>query len=213
MGRSAKAPPADNAYVQFLRRLPLALVAAMVVWLMVRPALDAAVPKFAEVLIRAFEYPRVTRLVPSDHWVEVRRSDFRSGSAIPRVPLTEIHFNTIVLLALHLATARPLSRTQLERLLMAWCVLYLTQSLNLVFHVKTIYALALGEWSGQHYSVFSRNLFSSLQYFTDLPGRFAFPFLLWMGFNWDRVTELVGIADETNETAKKPTTKKRTTNR
>ena len=209
MGRSAKAPPADNAYVQFLRRLPLALVAAMVVWLMVRPALDAAVPKFAEVLIRAFEYPRVTRLVPSDHWVEVRRSDFRTGSAIPRVPLTEIHFNTIVLLALHLATARPLSRTQLERLLMAWCVLYLTQSLNLVFHVKTIYALALGEWSGQHYSVFSRNLFSSLQYFTDLPGRFAFPFLIWMAFNWNHVAVLVGIVDETDVKSRKPSTKKR----
>ena len=96
---------------------------------------------------------------------------------------------------------------------MAWCVLYLTQSLNLVFHVKTIYALALGEWSGQYYSTFSRNLFSSLQYFTDLPGRFAFPFLIWMGFNWDHVAVLVGIADDSAEAPKKPTKKKRTTKR
>lgn len=199
-----EARPADSAYRRFLRRLPVALVIAMVVWLMVRPALDVAVPKLAEVLIRAFEYPRVTRLVASEHWVEVRRSDFRTGSAIPKVPLTEIHFNTIVLLALYLATARPLSRTQLERLLMAWCLLYLTQSLNLLFHVKTIYALALGEWSGQHYSVVSRNVFASLQYFTDLPGRFAFPFLFWMGFNWDRVTELLGIVDEAEEASRKP---------
>ena len=211
MGRSRKSHSAEGAYLQFLRRLPVTLVVAMVLWLMVRPALDVAVPKLAEVLIRAFEYPRVTRLVPSDHWVEVRRSDFRSGSAIPKVPLTEIHFNTIVLLALHLATARPFSRIQLERLFMAWCVLYLTQSLNLLFHVKTIYALALGEWSGQNYNAFTRNLFASLQYFTDLPGRFAFPFLIWMGFNWDRVTVLVGITDEADETPKKPTKKKRAT--
>ncbi len=209
MGRSEKARPADSAYRRFLRRLPLALVVAMAVWLMLRPALDVAVPKLAEVLIRAFEYPRVTRLVPSEHWVEVRRSDFRTGSAIPKVPLTEIHFNTIVLLALHLATARPLSRTQLERLLMAWCLLYLTQSLNLVFHVKTIYALALGEWSGQNYSPVSRNLFASLQYFTDLPGRFAFPFLFWMGFNWDRVMELVGITDESSDKPEQPAKRKR----
>jgi hypothetical protein len=209
MGRSEKARPADSAYRRFLRRLPLALVVAMAVWLMLRPALDVAVPKLAEVLIRAFEYPRVTRLVPSEHWVEVRRSDFRTGSAIPKVPLTEIHFNTIVLLALHLATARPLSRTQLERLLMAWCLLYLTQSLNLVFHVKTIYALALGEWSGQNYSPVSRNLFASLQYFTDLPGRFAFPFLFWMGFNWDRVMELVGITDESSDNPEQPAKRKR----
>ena len=143
----------------------------------------------------------------------MRRSDFRSGSAIPKIPLTEIHFNTIVLLALHLATTRPLSRTQLERLLMAWCVLYLTQSLNLLFHVKTIYALALGEWSGQNYSTFSRNLFSSLQYFTDLPGRFAFPFLIWMGFNWDRVAVLVGISEESTEKSQKPSKKKPPTKR
>lgn len=208
---SEKTRPAASAYRRFLRRLPLTLVVAMTVWLMLRPALDVAVPKFAQVLIRAFEYPRVTRLVPTEHWVEVRRSDFRSGSAIPTVPLTEIHFNTIILLALHLATARPFSRTQLERLLMAWCVLYLTQSLNLVFHVKTIYALALGEWSLQHYSPVTRNVFASLQYFTDLPGRFAFPFLIWMGFNWDRVTELVGIADESTDSSKKSSKGKGTT--
>jgi hypothetical protein len=213
VGRSRKSRSAEGAYLQFLRRLPVALVISMVLWLTVRPALDVAVPKLAEVLIRAFEYPRVTRLVPSDHWVEVRRSDFRSGSAIPKVPLTEIHFNTIVLLALHLATARPVSRIQLERLFMAWCVLYLTQSLNLLFHVKTIYALALGEWSGQNYNAITRNLFASLQYFTDLPGRFAFPFLIWMGFNWDRVTVLVGMVEETDETPKKPTKKKRATKR
>lgn len=213
MGRSGHARPPDSAYRQFLRRLPLALVIAMVVWLMMRPALDVAVPKLAEVLIRAFEYPRVTRLVPADHWVEVRRSDFRSGSAIPKVPLTEIHFNTIVLLALYLATTRPFSRVQLERLSMAWSVLYLTQSLNLVFHVKTLYALALGEWSGQHYSAFTRNLFASLQYFTDLPGRFAFPFLFWMAFNWDRVTVLLGIVDEADETSKRPNKKKGTKQR
>jgi hypothetical protein len=213
MDRPQAERPPDTAYRRFLRRLPLTLVAAMAAWLLLRPALDVAVPKLAEVMIRAFEYPRVTRLVPSEHWVEVRRSDFRSGSAIPRLPLTEIHFNTIVLLALHLATARPLSRVQLERLLMGWCVLYLTQSLNLVFHVKTIYALGLGEWSFQSYSPLTRNLFASLQYFTDLPGRFAFPFLVWLGFNWDHVTQLVGIVDETDEQSTKSTKKKRTTKR
>jgi hypothetical protein len=213
MGRSETERPPDSAYRRFLRHLPLTLVVAMALWLMVRPALDVAVPKFAEVLIRAFEYPRVTRLVPSEHWVEVRRSDFRSGSAIPTVPLTEIHFNTIILLALHLATARPFSRAQLERLVMAWCVLYLTQSLNLVFHIKTIYALGLGEWSLQNYSSVTRNVFASLQYFTDLPGRFSFPFLIWMGFNWDRVIVVVGIADEPAEASKKPSTQKRTTKR
>jgi hypothetical protein len=181
-----------DAYRTFLKRMPVTLLAALVLWLVLRPGLHVAVPRLSEVLIRAFEYPRVTRLVTTGHVVEVRRTDFRSDSATPTVGLTEIHFNTIILLALYLAIPRPFSRTQLERLFMGWCVLFLIQSLNLVFHVKCIYALGLGQWSVQHYSDLARNLFGFLRYFTDLPGRFSSPFLIWLGFNWDQVAVLIG---------------------
>ncbi len=189
------AAPADLHRV-FLRRLPLTLLAGMAVWILLRPAIDAGTAGLAQVLIRAFEQPRVTRLVVQDHRAEVRRADFRSDSKIPTVALTEIHFNTIVLLALFLALPRPFSRRQLERLFMGWCVLYLSQSLNLVFHVKYLFASGLGEWSRQTYSDFARNLFGFLQYFTDLPGRFSFPFLIWLSFNWDLVMALLvpGVA-------------------
>ena len=162
-----------------------------------RPALDGAVCSFAQLLIRAYEYPRVTRLVPVEHRAEVRRADFRTDSAVPTVALTEIHFNTIVLLALYLAVQRPWSRRQLERLLMGWSVLYLSQALNLVFHVKFLYASGLGDWSLHHYSAVARNIYGFLQYFTDLPGRFAFPFLIWLGFNWDLVMTIVGTPSPT----------------
>ena len=181
----------------FLRRLPATLLIGMVLWLLVRPALDVAVAGFSQTLIRAFEYPRVTRLVVEDHRVQVHRSDFRSDSRIPTVPLTEINFNLIVLLALYLALPRPLSRRQLERLFMGLCVLYLTQAMNLLFHVKTLYAMGLGEWSQQNYSEFARNFFGFWRYFTDLPGRFSFPFLIWLGFNWEVVMGMLQVsADE-----------------
>lgn len=176
----------------FLLRLPVALLLALAMWLVLRPVIDTAVAGLAETLIRAFEYPRVTRLVVENHRAEVRRSDFRTDSGIPTVALTDITFNTIVLLALYLALPKPLSRRQLERLFMGACVLYLTQAFNLVFHVKTLYALGLGEWSQQHYSDLARNVFGFLRYFTDLPGRFSFPFLIWLGFNWDVVMQLLG---------------------
>lgn len=185
-----KAAPAS--YRQFLRRLPAALAVAMVVWVLARPALDAAVTGIAELLVRAYEYPRVTRLVVDDHRVQVRRSDFRTDSKIPTLPLTEVHFNTIVLLALSLALARPFSRRRLERLVMAWSVLLLSQALNLVFHVKTLYALGLGTWSTDHYSNLARNLYGFGQYFTDLPGRFSFPFLIWLAFNWEAISTMMG---------------------
>jgi hypothetical protein len=198
---------APGSHRQFLRRLPIALVAAMAVWLLIRPILDTAVTGIAEALVRAYEYPRVTRLVVDDHRVQVRRSDFRTDSKIPTLPLTEVHFNTIVLLALSLALARPFARRQLERLVMGWSVLLLSQALNLVFHVKTLYALGLGEWSHAHYSDLARNLYGFGQYFTDLPGRFSFPFLIWLGFNWEAIITMMGY--ESNTTGPPCTSKER----
>jgi len=184
-------PEARDPVAAYLRRLGLTLVIAIAVWLALRPVLDSVVAGGAEVLLRAFEVPRVTRLIPVDHRVEVRRADFRTDSALPTVPLTEIHFNTVVLLALFLALPRPWSRRQLERLFMGASVLYATQVLNLWLHVKWIYATGLGEWSLVHASDLWRNLIGFLRYFFDLPGRFSFPVVLWLAFNWDLVMGLV----------------------
>ncbi len=199
--RTAERPPHKG----FLLRLPVALLVALALWLVLRPVIETAVAGLAQTVIRTFEYPRVTRLVVDDHRAQVRRSDFRTDSGIPTVALTDITFNTIVLLALYLALPRPFSRHQLERLFMGACVLYLTQAFNLVFHVKTMYAMGLGEWSQQHYSGFARNVFGFLRYFTDLPGRFSFPFLIWLGFNWDVVMQLLGTpAGEDDGTKRRP---------
>jgi hypothetical protein len=145
----------------------------------------------AQLLVRAYEY-RLTRLVVVDHRAEVRRADLRTDSGVPTVALTEIHFNTIVFLALCLALPRPWSRRQLERLAMGWSVLYLSQALNLLFHVKFLYASAFGAWSLQNYSIVARNVFGFLQYATDLPGRFAFPFALWLGFS-GQIMPIIGL--------------------
>ena len=196
-------------YRSFLKRLPLTLLLAMVVWLLLRPVLDTAISGFAQLLMRSFEYPRVTRLVVGDHKAEVHRSDFRTDSGIPAIPLTEKHFNTIVLLALFMAMPRPFSRRQLERLFMGWCILYLTQTMNLFFHVKCLYALSLGEWSQQNYSDFSRDFYGFWRYFTDLPGRFSFPFLIWLGFNWDLVNQLLRPAESESEDQARKLEKKR----
>lgn len=195
----ASANLVKNAARFFLQRLPLSLIAAIIIWLLLRPALEWAVAGLAQTLVRSFEYPRVTRLVVHDHRVQMRRSDLRADSTVPTVSMTEVTFNTIVLLALYLALPRPLSRRQLERLFMGWCVLCLCQSINLVFHVKTLYSTGLGEWSQHNYSDLARNLFGYGRYFTDLPGRFSFPFLIWIGFNWDLVTRMLMVTNNGDE--------------
>ena len=196
-----------NATQVFLRRLPVTLIAAVVIWLLLRPAINTAVAGLAQTLVRSFEYPRVTRLVVDDHHAQMRRTDLRTDSTVPSVSMTEVTFNTIVLLALYLALPHPFSRKQLERLFMGLCVLCLSQSINLLFHVKTLYSMGLGEWSQHHYSDLARNIFGFGRYFTDLPGRFSFPFLIWLGFNWDVVMKMLGIQQQETE---KPGKKKNT---
>jgi len=201
-----------NATQVFLRRLPLTLIAAIVVWLLLRPAIEWATAGLAQTLIRSFEYPRVTRLVVQDHRAQIRRSDLHTDSKIRSVSMTEISFNTIVLLALYLALPRPFSRRQLERLFMGWCVLCLSQAMNLLFHVKTFYATGLGEWSQHYYSDLARNVFGLGRYFTDLPGRFSFPFLIWIGFNWDVVMGMLGIDEKEDTKRKSASTRKKKSN-
>jgi len=200
---------------RFLLWLPGTLLAAILIWLLARPALDRAVAGLAELLIRSFEQPRVTRLLVREDRAEMRRSDLRSGSAVPTVNLTQIHWNTIVFLALALALPHPFSRRQLERLVMGWSLLYLTQACNLVFHVKFFYATGfgeldaagVGEWSAQHYSDLAREVYGFLRHFGDLAGRFAFPFVIWLGFNWDRVVMLEDD-ERVDPAARKPLKKK-----
>jgi hypothetical protein len=55
--------------------------------------------------------------------------------------------------------------------------------------------MGLGEWSQHHYSDLARNVYGFGRYFTDLPGRFSFPFLIWLGFNWEAVMRMLGIQE------------------
>ncbi len=172
------------------------MVVAVLVWFALRPALDRVIAGSGELLIRAWENPRVTRLVVVDHRAQLRRIDLRAGSKVFAVSLTENHFNTIILLALAFCLPRPWGRRQLDRLGFAWALLLVSQVVNLVAHVEVLYANSLGapnaagigEWSAAHYSDFARNVWGYVRYFTDIPGRFGFPFLAWVGLNWDLVT-------------------------
>jgi hypothetical protein len=179
-----------------LLRLPATLFLAMVAWVVFRPVLDLAVAALAEGLIRAYETPRVTRLVVDRHWAGVHRADSPPGSVLPALPLTGVHFNTVVLLALALALPRPWSRRQVERLVMAWGVLLLTQVVNLAFEVTSLYATRCGAFSLAHYSRLERDLHGFLQVFTDLPLRFAAPFALWFAFNAEVVSSMISGREE-----------------
>lgn len=184
---------AGSGLRSFLLRLPVATLLALVAWTLLRPALDAATAGLAEILIRAYEHPRVTRLAAVDHRAEVRRADYRTDTGVPTIALTEVHSNTVVLFALFLALGRPLARIQLERLIMGWALLFLCQVVNVMAHVKFIYATSLGAWSLMEYSDLARNFYGYLQVATDLPVRLAAPVVIWAGMSWGTMADLFGL--------------------
>jgi hypothetical protein len=82
----------------------MTLIAAVVVWLLLRPMINTAVAGLAQTLIRSFEYPRVTRLVIEDDQAQMQRTDLRTDSKVPSVSMTEV---TALPLSIHQS---PVSR-------------------------------------------------------------------------------------------------------
>ena len=47
------------------------------------------------------------------------------------------------------------------------------------------------------------------RYFTDLPGRFSFPFLIWLGFNWEAIMKMLNVTRDEDKKDKKASKRKK----
>jgi len=182
---------------RFLRRLPLAVVIAAAIWFAIRPLYNPVICTLGQVVARAFEYPRVAKIVLDGKDAVIGRTDLRADSAWLKVSLTQIHFNIIPFMALFLAMPRPFSRGGLKALLTALGVLLLSHVVALLLNVKVYYSFNLGAWSRINYSDFARNIYGGLRYFFDIAVTFALPLLLWVGLFPERVFRLLGFDQET----------------
>lgn len=178
---------------RLLRRLPLTILAAMAVWLVLRPVYDPLICATAQAVARFYEYPRVAQINAIDGDAVIGRSDLRSGSARLKVPLTQITFNLIPFLALALATPRSLARGGWRRLILGVAILAGVHAVGLVLQLKFFYAFSLGEWSKVNYSNLAREIYGGLRYFFEIPVTFAAPLLLWVGMFPARVFAVVGF--------------------
>jgi hypothetical protein len=176
-----------------LRRLPLAVLAAALVWYVVRIPYNAALCWTAEALARQTEYPQAAMVQADGDHAVLGRTDLRSDSGRLRVSLTQINFNLIPFLALVLATPAALSRGGWKQLAYALPLLALSHLLALILQLKCFYAFSLGPWSLANYGAVARNVYGGLRYFFDLPITFCLPLLLWVGAFPERVQELGGL--------------------
>jgi hypothetical protein len=179
----------------FLRRLPLALVCAVIVWALARSLYAPALCASAEFLARVFEVPPASAIVLQGGDALLGRTDMRADSGWLKVSLTEIHFNVVPFLALVLALPHPLSSGGWRRLLLAVAILASSHVLALLWQLKCLEAFSMGPWSRANYSDVARNVYGTLRYFFDIPVKFALPLLLWVGTYPKEVFDLVGLGD------------------
>jgi hypothetical protein len=177
----------------FFRRLPLALVAAVAVWLAVRTAYNPALCWTAQALTRLYENPPASRVILDGDGALLGRSDLRADSGWLRISLTQITFNLVPLLALSFALPHPFRRGRWSRLLQALIILSGTHALTVVWHLKFLQATGMGAWSQANFSDLAREAYGMLQYFFDIPVTFALPLLLWVAAYPDDVFSLLGF--------------------
>jgi hypothetical protein len=179
---------------RFLRRLPLTLLAAALLWLAMRPAWDETLAWVTQGLARLAEAPWATQIVVDGEHAIVGRRDMRVDSGRLSLSLTQIHFNLVPFLALVLATSGWWRRDGWQRLLASLTLAFMSHVLTLLWHVKFFFASSLGPWSHEVYSDFAREFYGTLQYFFDIPVTFTLPLLLWVGFFSPQVFAMLGIA-------------------
>jgi hypothetical protein len=177
----------------FVRRLPWALLAALVLWTLARPAYDRFLCGATRALARAVESPPAALVVRDGDHALLGRSDLAPDAAKLRVSLTQVHFNLVPFLALTLALPGALAGGRWRRLLVALAVFAASHVLALFFQLLGHYALSLGAWSLANVSPLERNVVGTARLFFDIVVAFGLPFVAWATAFRESVARLAGL--------------------
>lgn len=136
----------------------------------------------SEPLLRVFERPSVTRLIPRGTELTIDRSDFPRGGARPALALMKLTFNIILLTTLFAVNRKPLSDRNVLGFFLSSLVLVVVHVAAVVTNVQSIYALQLGPWSERNYGAVARNFWGGGAHFYTVIGVFGASFALWWLF-------------------------------
>lgn len=179
-------------------------LAGLALWVFLTPAYNRVIAATAERVIRVFEKPAVTRLVPGeDLYVTVDRADFDPRSKRPAVPLRDLTFNVVLLVALFAASRKTFSDRNIGGFLVALAALALTHVLGAVVEVMAIYVAKLGMWSRVHYSDFERNAWGVASHAYRLVFMYAIAFGLWWMLRDARTEGTVAAAKQRKKEGKR----------
>jgi len=185
-------PPAAELR-RVLRRLPLAMIAALVLWALARPAYDRFLCGATRALARALESPPAALIVRDGDHALLGRSDLAPDAAKLRVSLTQVHFNLVPFLALTLALPGALAGGRWRRLVVVLAVFAVAHVLALFLQLRGHYAFSLGTWSLANVSNLERNLVGTARLVFDIVVTFGLPFAAWVVAFRERVAKLAGL--------------------
>lgn len=182
-GSRPRTPGAAGAG-RLARNVLLLLPVAVIVWLAITPVYNRMLVNAGELLLHLGESPDQTRLFLRDgRYAMVVRRDVSGGQRyLAELRLVDLHFNWILLVALFLAPPGVPPARRWGRLGWAALAVLVFHLALLVFHVESVYALELGEWSARHYGPLSRNFWALGKHVLDLPVKLGLPLLLWAAF-------------------------------
>ncbi|MFN2386714.1 MAG: hypothetical protein ABR576_10590 [Thermoanaerobaculia bacterium] len=160
-------------------RVFIGFILAIVFWSAFSKPYERVVARSAELVLRAFERPAVTRLEAVSPGFRIERRDFPPGSPRPVLPAADLHFNFVLLVSLFALDPRPWESQRVARLLVAVALLFVVHVAALAIQVQSVYATALGPWSAARYGAVARNFWGGAFHFYQVAGRFAAPFAIW----------------------------------
>lgn len=154
------------------------LLLGLAVWLGLGPAYHPAVTLVTRLAFNLTEHPNVTSLEPSGDSVIVHRTDFDRRSPKPKLSVSDLTFNVVLVVALAIGAGVDARRREL-RILVAIALLLVLHAGALYAKIMSIYALQLGPWSAANYGPIARNIWATTTHFYRFIGCHAAAFLIW----------------------------------
>lgn len=181
-GPRAASPTFD--WSRLAKRLPLAFLPALAVWLLFSPLYNRWLTVGSEGFLRLFESPdRSTFYLRDSGWMMVTRADYGGGQgSLHEIRLADVHFNFLLWSAFAFATPGMPLAERLRRWAQGLLILGPFHLVLTALSAEFVYATQLGAWSLSHYGPWSRNLIGLSKHVTDLPLKLAMPLILWVGF-------------------------------
>ncbi len=187
-GPAGKSAPATVApgfdWARLAKRLPLAFLPALAVWLLFSPLYNRLLTAGTESFLRVFESPdRSTFYLRDNGWMMVTRSDHGGGQgSLHEIRLADVHFNFLLWTAFAFATPGLALAERLRRWGKGLLVLGAFHLVLTALSAEFVYATQLGDWSLAHYGPWARNVIGLTKHVTDLPLKLAMPLILWVAF-------------------------------